>query len=191
MAVCLPLRMNTPGDRNIRSFVEKTSETEIRERLPDLFPRLWRYAFVVTGNRDLASELAQKTCLKALEKASGYQVNTDLDRWLFRIAQRLWLNDLRAQAVRRGNGLLPVEEIEHPDAGSDAETNYFVREVLSFVGELPEAQRTTVLLVYVEGFKYAEAADILGVPVGTIMSRLAAARKTLNARIKNGDRDVS
>ncbi len=156
-----------------------------------MFPRLWRYAFVITGNRDLASDLAQATCLKAIEKSGSYQTGTHLDRWLFRVAQRIWLNDLRAQAVRRGNGLQPVEEIEIRDTGTNTETNYFAREVLSLVGALPEAQRATVLLVYVEGFKYAEAAEILGVPIGTIMSRLSAARKTLNARIGNQDRNAS
>ena len=94
----------------------------------------------------------------------------------------MWLNDLRAAAVRRGGGLQAVEDVDLPDPGPDAETNYFAREVLSTVNALPEAQRATVLLVYVEGFKYAEAAEILDVPIGTVMSRLAAARKTVVAQ---------
>ncbi len=104
------------------------------------------------------------------------------------MAQRIWLNDLRAQAVRRGNGLHPVEEMDLPDNTHDAEMNYFVREVLLSVSKLPEAQRACVLLVYVEGFKYAEAAEILDIPVGTIMSRLSAARRTINTLM--GERKV-
>jgi RNA polymerase sigma-70 factor (ECF subfamily) len=139
---------------------------------------------VLTSNRDFAGDLAQATCVRALEKADQYQAGTKLDRWLFRMTQRIWLNELRAQAVRRGGGLMPVEEIDLPDTGPDAETNYFLREVLVSVNALPEAQRATVLLVYVEGFSYAEAAEILEVPAGTIMSRLAAARKTIGAKMR-------
>lgn len=137
---------------------------------------------MLTSNKDAANDLAQATCLRALEKADSFHAGTHLDRWLFTIAHRMWLNDLRASAVRRGGGLQAVEDIDLPDTGADAETNYFVREVLQSVNALPEAQRSTVLLVYVEGFKYAEAAEILDVPIGTVMSRLAAARKTVVAQ---------
>lgn len=137
---------------------------------------------VLTSNKDAANDLAQATCLRALEKAGSFQPGTHLDRWLFTIAHRMWLNDLRANAVRRGGGLQAVEDIDLPDTNPDAETNFFAQEVLHIVNALPEAQRSTVLLVYVEGFKYAEAAEILDVPIGTVMSRLAAARKTVVAQ---------
>lgn len=153
--------------------------------MPDIFPRLWRYALVLTSNKDAANDLAQATCCRALEKADQFQAGSHLDRWVFTIAHRMWLNDLRANAVRRGGGLQAVEDIDLPDPSPDAETNYFAREVLQTVNALPEAQRATVLLVYVEGFKYAEAAKILDVPIGTIMSRLAAARKTVVAQMSN------
>lgn len=165
-------------------FGKKTSsEDEVREGLPKVFPRLWRYALVLTSNRDAAFDLAQATCLRALENHQKYQPGTHLDRWLFRMAHRIWLNELRATAVRRGGGLQPVEEIEIPDTKATAETNIFVREVLKSISNLPEAQRACVVLVYVEGFKYAEAAEILDIPPGTVMSRLAAARKTLSGQL--------
>lgn len=167
----------------IRFFRKKSAEQEIRDGLPTLFPRLWRYALVLTSNKDAAFDLAQATCLRALEQSDKYEPGTHLDRWLFRMAHRIWLNELRALTVRRGGGLQPVEDVEIPDTKPDAETNYFVREVLLSIYSLPEAQRACVILVYVEGFKYAEAADILNVPVGTVMSRLAAARKTVTKRI--------
>lgn len=157
----------------------------MRDGLGAIFPRLWRYALILTSNKDAAYDLAQATCLRALEKHDKFESGTHLDRWLFRIAHRIWLNELRATAVRRGGGLQPVEDIDIPDNKLPAETNYFVQEVLSTVYKLPEAQRACVLLVYVEGFKYAEAAEILNVPVGTIMSRLSAARKTLARRLSD------
>lgn len=100
------------------------------------------------------------------------------------MAQRIWLNELRANAVRKGGGLYPVEDLDLPSNDPDSETNFFTRQVLSEVNALPEAQRASVMLVYVEGFSYAEAADALDVPIGTIMSRLAAARKTIGRKMK-------
>nr|WP_299870242.1 RNA polymerase sigma factor [uncultured Hoeflea sp.] len=152
-----------------------------------MFPRLWRCALVLTSNRDAAFDLAQATCLRALENHEKFEAGTALDRWLFRMAHRIWLNELRATAVRRGGGLQPIEDIDIPDTNMSAETNIFFGEVLQTVNELPEAQRTCVLLAYVEGFKYAEVAEILDIPVGTVMSRLAAARKTVSSRMKDED----
>lgn len=137
-----------------------------------------------TGRRDRADDLAQMACLRALEKHHSYQPGTHLDRWLFRIAHRLWLNELRATAVRTGGGLVALEETEIPDRRADTETNIFARQVFSRIGELPESQRVTVLLVYVEGFAYKEAAEILNVPIGTVMSRLAAARKRISGAMQ-------
>jgi RNA polymerase sigma-70 factor (ECF subfamily) len=181
---CTAHRKHTGRDI-IRLFGKKDAEQEIRDGLPIIFPRLWRYALVLTSNRDAAFDLAQATCLRALEQSDKYEPGTNLDRWLFRMAHRIWLNELRALAVRRGGGLQAVADVEIPDPKLDAETNYFIREVLHSIYSLPEAQRACVILVYVEGFKYAEAADILAVPIGTVMSRLSAARKTVSGRLGN------
>lgn len=151
--------------------------------MPDLYPRLWRFSLTLTGARDTAEDLAQTTSLRALEKAHHYTPGTKLDSWLFKMAQRIWLNELRANAVRKGGGLFPVEDLDLPSNDPDSETNYFTRQVLSQVNALPEAQRASVMLVYVEGFSYAEAADTLDVPIGTIMSRLSAARKTIGQQM--------
>ena len=160
------------------------SSDEVRNGLKPLFPRLWRYCLVLTGNRDQANDLAQKTCLRALDRAEQYDAGTKLDRWVFRIAQRVWFNELRADAVRRGGGLVPAEDAGLVDHRSGPESNMFARQVLSEVMKLPEAQRSTVLLVYVEGYSYKEASDILDIPIGTVMSRLAAARSKLSGKLE-------
>lgn len=178
-----PYVYNTMEVVFIQLLGKKKSEHEIRKGLPVLFPRLWRYGLILAGNQDDAMDLAQTTCLRALEKAENYQAGTRLDSWLFKMEQRIWVNEIRSRKVRRGNGLQAFEEINIPDPGPNQNTNFFVRQVLSSIYELPEAQRATVLLVYVEGYKYAEASGILNVPVGTIMSRLAAARKTVSERM--------
>ncbi len=169
---------------------EKNSDSEIRRGLKSLFPRLWRYCVVLTGSTDRADDLAQATCLRALEKSDQYAVGTKLDRWLFRIAQRTWLNDLRSEAVRKGGGLAPIEEIDLPDPNPGPELNLLGREVLMGVMKLPEAQRTTVALVYVEGYSYKEAAEVLDIPIGTVMSRLSAARSKLQSKFDHEARHV-
>ena len=159
----------------------------VRNGIADVYPRLWRYCIVLTGSRDLADDLAQAVCLKAIEKADLFQEGTHLDRWMMRIAQRDWINDLRKQAVRRGAGLAPVEEIDLLDEKPNPESNILIREVLSSVMTLPEAQRATVVLAYVEGYSYKECAEILEIPIGTVMSRLAAARAKLAGKFNSNE----
>lgn len=137
----------------------------------------------------MAADLAQATCLRALDKADRFTPGTRLDSWLYKIAQRIWLNEMRSKAVRVGGGLVPVEEIEIPAPGLETETNILAREVLSLVNALPEGQRIAVLLVYVEGFSYAEAAEILEIPVGTIMSRLSTARRKVGDAVADTEVD--
>ena len=100
------------------------------------------------------------------------------------MARRVWLNELRNRSRRAGGGFVSVEEFDIPDTTSDTEVNILARQVLSRMMELPEAQRETVLLVYVEGYAYREAAEMLDIPIGTVMSRLAAARKSLSVLVQ-------
>lgn len=158
--------------------------------LADHLNRLWRYGLVLSGNQDTAQDLVQATCLRALEKSHQFEEGTRLDRWLFSILNSIWKNQLRAQKVRQGQGFVSAEDALLFDGAQLMETNITARQVLSKVQALPEAQRETVFLVYVEGYSYAEAAEILEVPMGTIMSRLAAARKKLSG-LKADDGAVS
>ena len=80
---------------------------------------------------------------------------------------------------REGGGFVDAEDALSIDGARDIETNILAAQVLKEIGQLPEAQRETVLLVYVEGYSYAEAAATLSVPIGTDMGRLATARAAL------------
>ncbi len=165
----------------------KQSEAEIRAGMPEVYPRLWRYALSLTARRDWAEDLCQKACLRALEKSDSFEAGTHVDRWMFRMMHNLWINELRATRVRTGGGLVPVEDTPLEDTAPDSESNIFTGEVLSAVNGLPEAQRACVMLAYVEGYSYQECATILDVPIGTIMSRLAAARGKL-AHLKRSEK---
>jgi RNA polymerase sigma-70 factor (ECF subfamily) len=153
-------------------------------------PRLWRYGLVLSGNRDTAEDLVQATCVRALERSYQFVAGTRLDRWLISILHSIWLNEVRSRKVRQGQGLVDADAVLVFDGLRDTETNILARQVLREVQDLPEMQRETVYLVYVEGLTYREAAETLTVPIGTVMSRLAAARAKLaglGPEIKAGD----
>jgi RNA polymerase sigma-70 factor (ECF subfamily) len=143
--------------------------------------RLWRYGLVLSGNRSVAEDLVQATCVRALERANQFTPGTRLDRWLFSILHSIWLNETRAASLRRGRGLVDPETSLVFDGIREIETNILAAQVLREVQSLPEAQRETVFLVYVEGLTYREAAEVLAIPIGTVMSRLAGARAKLAA----------
>lgn len=158
------------GDRRAES---------VRDGLAPHLARLWRYGLSLSGARDVAEDLVQATCLRAIERADQFQPGTRLDRWLFSILRSIWLNESRARRVRAGQGILDASEALSFDGAHEIETNISAGQVLKAIGALPSAQRETVLLVYVEGYSYREAAELLGAPIGTVMSRLAAARAAL------------
>lgn len=153
--------------------------TEVRAGLADHLARLWRYGLVLSGRRDVAEDLVQATCVRALERAAQFQPGTRLDRWLLAILHSIWLNEVRARRIRMGEGFVDAESALVVDGAAEIESDVLAAQVRREVQALPEAQRAAVFLVYVEGLAYREAAGVLGVPVGTIMSRLAAARTTL------------
>jgi RNA polymerase sigma-70 factor (ECF subfamily) len=168
-----------PADRIVIDKPNDDNPDNVRDGLDRLLPRLWRFCLVLSGDRSSADDLVQAACLRALEREQQFEIGTRLDHWVFRIAHSIWLNQLRAEKVRRGRGVVPVE-----DAGLvefNAESNLYLAEVLSEIMALPEPQRVAVLLVYVEGYSYKEAAEQIDIPIGTVMSRLAGARSRLSA----------
>lgn len=180
-------RLSASGACGTYSMMTATPETEIREGLPPLLPRLWRFGVVLSGDRDMASELVQATCLRALEKSRQYAPGTRLDRWTFAIMASLWKNELRRAGVRRGHGVLDAETALAGDDRARLETTISATQVLSAAVRLPEAQRTALFLVYAEGCTYREAADTLEIPIGTLMSRLAAAKSALSDVVRASD----
>jgi RNA polymerase sigma-70 factor (ECF subfamily) len=152
---------------------------EVRAGLEPTLPRLWRYALVLSRARDVADDLVQATCVRALERAEQYVTGTRVDRWLFAILRSIWLNEIRSRRIREGGGFVDPEDVLMSDGAREIEMNITASVVLKAIGRLPEVQRETVLLVYGEGYSYAEAAATLAVPIGTVMSRLATARAAL------------
>jgi RNA polymerase sigma-70 factor, ECF subfamily len=163
--------------------MSEASRREVRAGLEPSLTRLWRYALMLSRARDVADDLVQATCLRAIERADQFVPGTRVDRWLFAILRSIWLNEIRSQRIREGGGFVDAADALTTDGEREIEMNITASAVLRAIGRLPEAQRETVLLVYGEGYSYAEAAGALGVPIGTIMSRLSAGRAAL-AKLK-------
>lgn len=143
---------------------------------PDLIehlPRLRRYARALTGDAGSADDLVQDTLERALAKLDLWQPGSDLRAWLFTLMHNLFVNQIR---VRRPQETAIDDAPDQPVSGGQLEA-LVARDIHAALGRLPEAQREVLLLVGLEQFGYAEAAQVLGVPIGTVMSRLARARE--------------
>jgi RNA polymerase sigma-70 factor, ECF subfamily len=152
---------------------------EVRTGLELCLARLWRYALVLSATSDAAEDLVQATCLRAIERADQFVPGTRLDRWLFAILRSIWLDEIRARRISEGGGFVDAEDALGTDGEQAVESNILAAEVFKAIGQLSEAQRETVLLVYGESYSYAETASTLGIPIGSVMSRLAAVRSAL------------
>jgi RNA polymerase sigma-70 factor, ECF subfamily len=151
--------------------------------LVGLVPKLRRFAYGLTGSRAEADDLVQAACERALKNEASFRPGTRMDSWMYRIVQNLWLDDRRRHTVR-GTAVDP-ETAGLSDGGRGSrlpEDRLLLAEVRAAMGRLPEAQRAVLALVAVEGLTYRETAEVLEVPIGTVMSRLARARDALIAQ---------
>lgn len=148
-----------------------------------MLPRLRRFAVSLTGNMTDADDLVQDTVERALKNLDRFEPGTRLDSWLYRIAQNLWIDAVRARKVRAVVPGDPPEEAAVIDGVRAAESKLAFAATCRALAQLPEEQRLVVALVLIEGLSYREAADILGLPIGTVTSRLARAREALEAQV--------
>lgn len=152
----------------------------VEDQLVAFLPNLRRFAISLCRSRETADDLVQMACERALANRDRFQEGTRFDAWMFRILRNLWIDEVRK---RRTAG--PQEDVEahHELAGGSGEREAEARLTLKSVAEaidgLVEEQREVLLLVCVEELSYKEAAEVLGVPIGTVMSRLARARRNL------------
>lgn len=167
------------GGRDYSMALKKTFEAEVRAGLQEHAKSLWRFGYSLSGQPDVADDLVQATCVRALERAHQVNDATGVRPWLMTILRSIWLNEVRSRTIRKAQSLDVTPESELSCFSVSSETNILASEVFSAVMALPEAQREVVVLVLVQGHAYREAAAILDVPIGTIMSRLHAARAKL------------
>jgi len=156
--------------------------SDVRRQLVELLPRLRRFALVLARSADAADDLVQATLERALARIEQWEAGTRLDRWVFQIMKTVWLNSRRAAALRQSESLDDHEGGGTIDGARDMEAKLTLEEVRKAFHRLPVEQQQALLLVSVEGYTYAEAAELLEVPMGTVISRLARGRTALLAQ---------
>lgn len=161
---------------------------ELRHKLEESRPHLYRVAYAWCHDPAVADDLAQETLSKALRLINQLRDPEALYAWLFRILNNCWHDHLRK---RRDTVEFDENEFVHP---STPETlvaqQQKVRQVRDAIANLPVNQRQVVTLVDLEGFSYTEVATILEIPVGTVMSRLCRARRALVDLLAAGDSEL-
>ncbi len=147
-----------------------------------LIPVLRRYAYALVREHAAADDLVQDTLERALQHWSSRRADGDLRAWLFTILRNLQVGRHR-QAQRRGTSVA-IDEADLPGMAAAQEATIEAQDVLAALDQLPEEQKSLLLLVGVEDFSYDQAARILDLPMGTVMSRLSRARKTLRSIVE-------
>jgi RNA polymerase sigma-70 factor (ECF subfamily) len=147
------------------------------QRLVELIPRLRRYARALVGDRATADDLVQDTLERAWAKLHLYRRGTDLRAWLFTVMHNVHVNRVRASRVA------DTLEDEMPELAQRAPQGdaLLVRDLDRGISRLPAEQRAVLLLVTLEEMSYEQVARTLGIPIGTVMSRLSRAREKLRA----------
>jgi RNA polymerase sigma-70 factor (ECF subfamily) len=163
-----------------------TVSARFSDQLIAVLPRLRRFAAGLTRSASEADDLVQSACERALAREHQFQEGTRFDSWMFRIVQTIWIDQLRARTIRKEDEDIAEERLGTDEPVRRVEARLALAEVRRAVSLLPPDQRSTLMLVTVEGLSYKQAAEVAGVPIGTIMSRLARARTALQQLLDAG-----
>lgn len=152
-----------------------------RDRLIACIPRLRRYARALLGDRTGADDLVQDTMERGWKKLSTWQRGSDMRAWLFGIMHNLHVDQVRKPS-------LPTEELDEdtplPASHHSVSDGLEMRDLDTALRSLPPEQREILLLIALEEMSYEEVAATLGLPLGTVMSRLSRARQKLRAQME-------
>lgn len=150
---------------------------EFSARVHELIPRLRRYARALTGDRSAADDLVQDTLERAWNKLHLWRTGSDMRAWLFTIMHNVHVNQVRGRAAG-AVVLLQDDAADSPVRPTQADL-LEVRDIEVALARLPVEQREVLLLIALERMSYGETAKTLGIPIGTVMSRLSRARERL------------
>lgn len=154
---------------------------EAQRTLEQVRSRLYRVAYSWCHNAALADDLVQETLTKALQKSSQLRDPKARDAWLFTILANCFRDHFRKQ--RDMDDIDEIEISHDVTPETESGSGQIIVKVRAAIGRLPEGQRQVVTLVDLEGFSYVEVAQILEVPIGTVMSRLCRARNALKTML--------
>ncbi|MEL6683531.1 MAG: RNA polymerase sigma factor [Pseudomonadota bacterium] len=152
---------------------------QFKTEMIGLLPRLRRFALSLTKSGPDADDLLQEACTMALQKWQQYDPSQPFDRWMFRVVRNLWVSEIRKRKVRQGEGQIDAEETHELQTPGSAEETLTAAQVRQKVADLDQDLAQPLMLVCAEGYSYKEVAELLSIPIGTVMSRIHRARKLL------------
>ena len=154
------------------------------DALVALLPRLRRYGLSLSRRPDLADDLVQIAVERAIANHASYDSTTRLEPWLFRILRNAFI-DMTRRARTAGTELdvFEMPDILSTDGEAVVESRLMLQSTTAAIETLPSDQRDILHLVCIEDMSYAEAAEVLGIPKGTVMSRLSRARAALAEKL--------
>lgn len=162
---------------------QQATTPDIRRDLVSLLPRLRRFAITLTRNIADADDLVQETCERAIMKSHLWNGEGRLESWLYAMTRNIWVDEIRKRKVRTGAGTVDAADQNELIIDPAGEKAVYANQLHKMVTSMPEGLASVFLLVNVEGHSYRETAQILSIPIGTVMSRLSAARLRLAAMI--------
>lgn len=183
--------VNVPADDSLADAIvapearEPLSDADFKAQLGAVIPHLRAFGRSLSGNRDLADDLVQETLLKAWAARARFQAGTNMRAWTFIILRNHYLSQMRRSRFRGEWDDLTADRLLAAPAGQDKHIE--LADMQRALLQLPQPQREALILVGAGGFAYEEAAEICGVAVGTIKSRVARGRAALEQLMDGGD----
>ena len=161
------------------------ASSKFQSNLMDLQANMLNFAYMLTSNRDDAYDLLQDTTLKALDNEDKYAENTNFKGWVFTIMRNIFINNYR-RGVRAATIVDTTDNLYHLNLSQDSgiespEGSYGAAEIAAAIGEFSDDYRIPFCM-HVQGYKYAEIAEHMGLPLGTVKSRIFFARRKLQER---------
>jgi RNA polymerase sigma-70 factor (ECF subfamily) len=154
-----------------------------------LLPKLKAHALYLTRSGDKADDLLQRTCLRALSRSHQWQVGTRLDRWVAKIMESIWFNELRQQRQRQEQELPEPDQVVASGFESHVQAQLMISDIRRACAKLSDEDFVLVTKIHAYGYTYREIADELGVPIGTILSRVSRAKAVIKRAIEELPRE--
>ncbi len=155
-------------------------DEQYRSELVELLPRLRRFALALAGNGHDADDLVQSALVRALAQEGSAHAVERLDSWMYKVIQNLWIDERRKRVTQgRRDPLEEATDVAADDGRKLVEARSDLALAQKIFDRMSPDLRTSAVLVMVNGLSYKEAADILDVPIGTVMSRVSRARGAL------------
>lgn len=166
---------------NVKVQSRNETDEDVKPRIIAFLPRLRRFCMALTGSNDICDDLLQETVERALARIEQWQRGTSLESWMFRIAQNLHIDDVRRRG-RRGQqvDIDQLADVSGDDGRTIVESRSDLAHAQMAMAALPDEQRILLALVVIDGRSYKEVAEILELPIGTVMSRVSRARQAID-----------